>query len=109
MLDGLAALALLDEIGYKPSEGQLELRMQDAFKEIDLNYVEKSDHAEEDGLEFDFGVLANWENGKGLLWWWGQLMAEAMKRMPEKMFMDWQSSDRQCRRPECLCRSYAAE
>ncbi len=70
---------LLDEIGYKPREGQVELRMQDAFEEIDLNYVEKSEHAEEDGFEFDFGVLANWEIGKG-----GQLMAEAMKRMPDK-------------------------
>lgn len=70
---------LLGEIGYKPHEGQLELRMQDSFEEIDLNYVEKSEHAEEDGFEFDFGVLANWEIGKG-----GQLMAEAMKRMPDK-------------------------
>ena len=70
---------LLGEIGYKPHEGQLELRMQDAFEEIDLNYVEKSEHAEEYGFEFDFGVLANWEIGKG-----GQLMAEAMKRMPDK-------------------------
>lgn len=70
---------LLGEIGYKPHEGQLELRMQDAFEEIDLNYVEKSEHAEEDCFEFDFGVLANWEIGKG-----GQLMAEAMKRMPDK-------------------------
>jgi len=66
---------LLDEIGYKPREGQLELRMQDAWEGIDFNRV---GHVERvDGYEYDFGVLANWSKAKG-----GELMVNAMKRMP---------------------------
>lgn len=68
---------LLDEIGYKPREGQVELRMQDAWEGIDFKHVEHVGHV--DGFEYDFGILANWEKGKG-----GPLMAEAMKRMPNK-------------------------
>ena len=68
---------LLDEIGYKPSEGQLELRMQDAWEGEDFSRVARAERA--DGFLYDFGVLSNWENGKG-----GPLMAEAMKRMPNK-------------------------
>ena len=68
---------LLDEIGYKPRDGQLELRMQDAWEGEDFSRVERTERA--DGFLYDFGVLSNWENGKG-----GPLMAEAMKRMPGK-------------------------
>lgn len=67
---------LLDEIGYKPREGQLELRMQDAWEGIEIGRVERAD---ENGFEHDFGVLSNWSKAKG-----GELMAEAMKRMPGK-------------------------
>ncbi len=67
---------LLDEIGYKPREGQLELRMQDAWGGIKVGRAERAD---ENGFEHDFGVLANWSKAKG-----GELMAEAMKRMPGK-------------------------
>ena len=68
---------LLEEIGYKPREGQLELRMQDAWDGFDFNHVEQEEHV--DGFTYDFGVLANWSKAKG-----GELMAEAMKRMPGK-------------------------
>lgn len=67
---------LLDEIGYKPRAGQLELRMQDAWDGINFGRVERAD---ENCFEHDFGVLANWSKAKG-----GELMAEAMKRMPGK-------------------------
>lgn len=65
---------LLDEIGYKPREGQLELRMQDAWDWFDFNHVERVD-----GFEYDFGVLANWSKAKG-----GELMAAAMSQIPGK-------------------------
>ena len=65
---------LLDEIGYKPLEGQLELRMQDAWDGFDFNHVERVD-----GFEYDFGVLANWSKAKG-----GELMAAAMSQIPGK-------------------------
>ena len=65
---------LLDEIGYKPREGQLELRMQDAWEGMDFNQVDCVD-----GSKYDFGVLANWSKAKG-----GELMAAAMKQMPGK-------------------------
>ena len=68
---------LLDEIGYKPLEGQLELRMQDAWEGFDFNHVEREERV--DGFEYDFGVLANWSKAKG-----GELIAEALKRMPCK-------------------------
>ena len=66
---------LLDEIGYKPREGQLELRMQDAW----ANAKCKIENVKMESVpyEYDFGVLSNWERGKG-----GPLMAEAMERMP---------------------------
>lgn len=67
---------LLDEIGYKPREGQVELRMQDAFEGIDFSRVE---HVDKDFFEYDFGILGNWSKGKG-----GELMAEALRRMPRK-------------------------
>lgn len=66
---------LLDEIGYKPREGQLELRMQDAFEGMDFSRVERAERV--DGLLYDFGVLAEWSRAKG-----GELLAEGLKRMP---------------------------
>lgn len=68
---------LLDEIGYKPCEGQLELRLQDAWESVKLK-VEKAKEDEE-SYKYDFGVLSNWEKGKG-----GPLMVEAMAKMPDK-------------------------
>ena len=68
---------LLDEIGYSPREGQLELRMQDAWKGLDLTQRRRG--AESGCFEYDFGILANWEKGKG-----GPLMVEALKRLPGK-------------------------
>lgn len=65
---------LLDEIGYKPREGQLEFRMQDAWEGFDFNHVEREERVA--GFEYDFGVLANWSKAKG-----GELIAESMKRM----------------------------
>ena len=65
---------LLDEIGYKPREGQLELRMQDAWEGMDFNQVESAG-----GFDYDFGVLANWSKAKG-----GLLMAEALAKMHGK-------------------------
>lgn len=67
---------LLGEIGYKPREGQLELRMQDAWEGMDVGGVERVD---DNCFEYDFGVLANWSKAKG-----GELMAAAMKRTPGK-------------------------
>lgn len=66
---------LLDEIGYKPRDGQVEVRMQDAFEGVDLDLGRKA--VENVACEYDFGVLANWGHGKG-----GPLMVAAMKRMP---------------------------
>ena len=68
---------LLDEIGYKPPEGQLELRMQDAWDGKDFSHSEHIDCT--DGFEYDFGVLANWTKSKG-----GELLLDSMKRMPSK-------------------------
>ena len=68
---------LLDEIGYKPREGQVELRMQDAWEGLDL--TQRRNDAESGCFEYDFGILANWEKGKG-----GPLMEEALKRLPGK-------------------------
>lgn len=68
---------LLDEIGYKPREGQLELRMQDAWEGRDFGRAERAGRT--DGFAYDFGVLSNWSKGKG-----GDLMAEAMRRLPGK-------------------------
>ena len=68
---------LLDEIGFKPQEGQVELRMQDAWEGFDFNHVEHVGHV--DGFEYDFGVLSHWSKAKG-----GPLIAEAMKRLPSK-------------------------
>lgn len=65
---------LLDEIGYKPQEGQIELRMQDAWDGVDFNRVERVDC-----FEYDFGVLANWTLSKG-----AELMATAMQHLPDK-------------------------
>ena len=68
---------LLDEIGYKPREGQLGLRMQDAWNEADLTLRRRD--AEVYGREYDFGVLAEWSKAKG-----GELLAEGLNRMPGK-------------------------
>ena len=68
---------LLDEIGYRPREEQLELRMQDAWDGVNFNHVEHEEHV--DGFGYDFGVLANWSKAKG-----GEVMASAMKRMTGK-------------------------
>lgn len=65
---------LLDEIGYKPREGQLECRMQDAFDGLDPAPI-----ANPDSFEHDFGVLSNWTEAKG-----AELMAEVMRQMPDK-------------------------
>ena len=70
---------LLDEIGYRPREGQLELRMQDAWEGMVLNRMEKTGHVDEGKFDYDFGVLANWSKAKG-----GDLMTEAMRLMPGK-------------------------
>ena len=70
---------LLDEIGFRPRAGQLELRMQDAWEEFDINSFERTRHVDEVKFNYDFGVLANWSNAKG-----GNLMTEAMGLMPEK-------------------------
>ena len=67
---------LLDEIGYKPRDGQVELRMQDAFEDMDLGEVESGSRSE---FEYDFGVLSNWSREKG-----GFLVADALKQMPGK-------------------------
>ena len=65
---------LLEEIGYVPRNGQVELRMQDAFDGMDLGEVESESRSE---CEYDFGVLSNWSRAKG-----GPLVAEALRRMP---------------------------
>lgn len=67
---------LLDEIGYKPRDGQVELRMQDAFENMDLGEVESGSRSV---CEYDFGVLSNWSRAKG-----GPFVAEALRRMPDK-------------------------
>lgn len=68
---------LLDEIGYKPREGQLELRMQDAWEGMDFDHVEHEERV--GGFEYDFGVLSNWSKAKG-----GELTAAAMSQIPGK-------------------------
>lgn len=68
---------LLDEIGYKPRDGQLELRMQDAWTNAKCKI--ENVKMELVPYEYDFGVLSNWERGKG-----GPLMVEAMAKMPGK-------------------------
>lgn len=65
---------LLDEIGYKPREGQLECRMQDAFDGLVPAPI-----ADMDSFDYDFGVLSNWTVAKG-----AELMAEVMRQMPDK-------------------------
>ena len=65
---------LLEEIGYVPRNGQVELRMQDAFEDMELVEVESESRSV---CEYDFGVLANWSRAKG-----GALVAEALRRMP---------------------------
>lgn len=67
---------LLDEIGYKPRDGQVELRMQDAFENMDLGEVESGSRSE---FEYDFGVLSNWSKAKG-----GDLVAAALRKLPGK-------------------------
>ena len=65
---------LLDEIGFKPRDGQLELRMQDAWESLDLGKEECNG----DGcFDYDFGVLANWSVGKG-----GPFMTKALELVP---------------------------
>ena len=70
---------LLNEIGYRPRKGQLELRMQDAWEGIEFKRVELNRNVEEGQFDYDFGVLANWSEAKG-----GNLMAKVMRLMPEK-------------------------
>ena len=67
---------LLEEIGYVPRNGLVELRMQDAFDGMDLGEVESKSRSV---CEYDFGVLSNWSRAKG-----GPLVAEALRRMPDK-------------------------
>ena len=54
---------LLDEIGYKPRDGQLELRMQDAWDGVD--FAHSCTVAESEGCDYNFGVMANWSRAKG--------------------------------------------
>lgn len=68
---------LLDEIGYKPSEGQLELRMQDAWSGKDFKCAE--DEVSADCFRYDFGILSNWSKAKG-----GEFMTNAMKQLPDR-------------------------
>lgn len=63
---------LLDEIGYCPREGQLELRMQDAFDGLAPVAI-----VERESYDFDVGVLSNWSRAKG-----GELVAAALRRLP---------------------------
>ena len=63
---------LLNEIGYVPRDGQLELRMQDAFEGVDFNCGK-----EDVDSEWDFGVLANWSKAKG-----GDLVERALRALP---------------------------
>lgn len=70
---------LLDEIGYRPREGQLELRMQDAWEGMVFRGLDQVGHIDKGQFDYDFGVLANWSKAKG-----GELLAEAMRLMPEK-------------------------
>lgn len=65
---------LLDQIGYKPHEGQMEMRMQDAFD--DMIFPPVDDSAES---EYDIGVLSNWSKAKG-----GKLMVSALGKLPGK-------------------------
>ena len=65
---------LLDEIGYRPRVGQLELRMQDAWEGLNLGNEECNGNG---GFDYDFGVLANWSVGKG-----GPFMAKALELVP---------------------------
>lgn len=51
---------LLDEIGYRPREGQLECRMQDAFDDLIPEPI-----ANPGSFDYDFGVLSNWTRGEG--------------------------------------------
>ncbi len=62
---------LLEEIGYHPSPGQVELRMQDAFRDLCPTKIENSPC-----LRYDIGVLSNWTWAKG-----GPLVSEALRRM----------------------------
>jgi len=64
---------LLEEIGFKPRAGQLELRMQDAWEGVDFG---RTEWAGDKSFEYDFGILANWGVGKG-----GQFMAKALGLM----------------------------
>lgn len=68
---------LLDEIGYRPREGQLELRMQDAWEGANFNSGEQEVCA--DSYGYDFGVLSNWSRAKGC-----EFMMAAMKKLPGK-------------------------
>ena len=66
---------LLDEIGFKPREGQLELRMQDAWEGLDFG----NEGCNGEGrFDYDFGVLANWSVGKG-----GPFMVKALELITE--------------------------
>ena len=70
---------VLDEIGYKPRDGQVELRMQDAFEGSPFLNTETQRHRDAERFEYDFGVLSNWSREKG-----GFLVADALKQMPGK-------------------------
>lgn len=67
---------LLKEIGYEAHEGQLELRMQDAFNSAD--FQRKRDDGVEGGVfDYEFGILSNWGKGKG-----GPLVSKALMHSP---------------------------
>ena len=68
---------LLDEIGYRPREGQLEQRMQDAWANVCFSREEHAERADANSFDYDFGVLANWSKAKG-----SSLMSEALAGMP---------------------------
>lgn len=70
---------LLGEIGYLPPKGQLELRVQDAWKGMDFNFATLPKGDNRGCFDYDFGVLADWKKEKG-----SELMAAALEKMPQR-------------------------
>ena len=62
---------LLGEIGYRPRDGQIELRMQDAFEGVKVPPL-----LEQPECKYKVGVLSNWSKAKG-----GNLVAGALERL----------------------------
>lgn len=66
---------MLDEIGYNAKDGQVELRLQDAF---DVTKIRKtSDQSEGKYFDYDIGVLSVASEKKGVF-----MLASAIKRLP---------------------------